>query len=89
MARHREIASLMKKLGRKLTTLHISGYYGVDERHQVPGKGVLDWQIYMKTLDEIGYDGPFNFEIYFRNGESIKERLKIIDSAYSFLMKLR
>jgi sugar phosphate isomerase/epimerase len=38
-------------------TLHISDHDGVDERHWIPGKGIVDWPAFVAGLDDIGYAG--------------------------------
>jgi sugar phosphate isomerase/epimerase len=44
-------------LGDRLETLHISDHDGVDERHWVPGRGIVDWPAFLAGLDDIGYEG--------------------------------
>ncbi|MBO4323395.1 MAG: sugar phosphate isomerase/epimerase [Clostridia bacterium] len=46
-----------------LTTLHVSDYDGVYERHQMPKTGVNDWMKIIGALEEIGYDGVFTYEL--------------------------
>ena len=36
---------------------------GVDERHWMPGKGIVDWNDVIAALVEVGYEGPFTFEL--------------------------
>ena len=40
-------------------TLHVSDFDGVDERHWMPGKGIVDWNDVIAALVEVGYEGPF------------------------------
>lgn len=47
----------LRALGDCLETLHISDHDGVDERHWVPGKGIVDWADFVAGLDGIGYEG--------------------------------
>ncbi len=47
----------LSSLGDRVETLHISDHDGVDERHWVPGKGIVDWADFMAGLDDIGYQG--------------------------------
>lgn len=56
------LPELIHKLGRSLITLHISDFDGVDERHWLPGKGIIDWPAVWHALREIGYDGPWLYE---------------------------
>jgi sugar phosphate isomerase/epimerase len=47
----------LRVLGGRVETLHISDHDGVDERHWVPGQGIVDWPAFVTGLDEIGYKG--------------------------------
>jgi len=51
-------------VGPRITTLHISDYDGIDERHWLPGaeKGIINWNNVVDSLVSIGYKGPFMFE---------------------------
>ena len=55
----------------RIATLHLSDYDGIDERHWLPGEGIIDWPTVMDTLDEIGYSGPLMFEVPLRTPSSI------------------
>jgi sugar phosphate isomerase/epimerase len=44
-------------------SLHISDYDFVDERHEVPGKGINKWGQLMDMLQSAGYSGPAMYEI--------------------------
>ena len=52
----------IRKVGPMITTVHIADYDAKDERHWLPGKGVIDWNQVIAALSETGYDGPFMFE---------------------------
>lgn len=58
----------MKALATNVVTTHLSDYDGVDERHWLPGMGIVPWKDVVKTLMENGYRGPFLFEL--RAGEN-------------------
>lgn len=47
----------LNALGDRIVTLHISDHDGIDERHWIPGKGIIDWPDFMAGLDDIGYRG--------------------------------
>lgn len=53
----------MKKLGDKIITVHVSDYDFVNERHWMPGEGIIDWVKMMETFEEIGYNGAWMYEI--------------------------
>ena len=49
--------------GIKIGTLHISDYDFIDERHRVPGDGVVNWKEVCNLLEEADYNGPLMYEI--------------------------
>lgn len=51
------------KVGNKIKTLHISDYDEINERHWLPGKGVINWNSILDALVQSDYNGPFMFEI--------------------------
>ena len=53
----------MEELKDKIITVHISDYDRVNERHWLPGEGVIDWQEMLKKFREIGYKGVWMYEI--------------------------
>ena len=56
------LPSVVRRLGSKLATLHVSDHDDVDERHWLPTRGVIDWPAFIHALREIGYTGPFMYE---------------------------
>ncbi|OQA84572.1 MAG: Inosose isomerase [Lentisphaerae bacterium ADurb.Bin242] len=63
MGQFRTLPAIVRDLGPKLIALHISDYDGIDERHWLPGMGVIDWKAFLEALRDIGYTGPFNYEV--------------------------
>ena len=53
--------------GSKTATLHISDYDFVDERHQFPGDGKINWKELLDLLESINYSGPFMYEVRMAN----------------------
>jgi sugar phosphate isomerase/epimerase len=62
MGRYAALPHVVRALGARLFTLHLSDYDGVDEKHWMPGRGVIDWPGFMAALREIDYAGPLNYE---------------------------
>lgn len=62
MDRYDQISRDVRRLGPHLITLHLSDYDGVDEKHWMPGDGVIDWPAFLQALADIDYAGPFNYE---------------------------
>ncbi|MFC2167694.1 sugar phosphate isomerase/epimerase family protein [Acidobacteriota bacterium] len=52
----------IQTVGSRITTLHISDYDGLDERHWPPGKGIINWNLVIKSLLAADYSGPFLLE---------------------------
>jgi sugar phosphate isomerase/epimerase len=55
------------KAGNLITTVHMSDYDGLDEKHWLPGTGSNNWTEIIKELLKTGYKGPFMFETSKRN----------------------
>ncbi len=52
-----------KQVGSKIVTLHVSDYDRRNERHWLPGEGVIDWPALLAALQEVGYNGPWMYEL--------------------------
>lgn len=87
MDQYPKIPAIIRALGSKLFTLHICDYDGVDEKHWMPFRGVIDFKAMLEALDEIGYTGPFNYETGRANAEA-PECLAAIEENYSAMRKL-
>lgn len=53
----------IRELGSRIITVHMSDYDGTDEKHWMPGKGIIRWNEVIGALAEHGYRGPFMFEV--------------------------
>ena len=53
----------IRAVGGKIKALHISDYDFKNERHWLPGEGLLDWNMILTELEKIGYDGVWLYEI--------------------------
>ncbi len=49
-------------LAGRILTVHASDNDGVDERHWLPGQGIIDWAEALAALRQAGYSGPFLYE---------------------------
>lgn len=49
-------------LGKRIETVHISDYDGIQEKHWLPGDGILDWNRVIGELEKLDYRGPFLYE---------------------------
>ena len=55
-------ASFVEKVGKYIITTHISDYDFVDERHQFPMQGQINWRKLQSLLENADYNGPFLYE---------------------------
>ena len=60
-----DTVEFIHNVGEKIITLHVSDYDFVNERHWLPGEGKVDWQGVIAALREIGYSGPWPYELGF------------------------
>lgn len=76
--------AFIKALGSRIRTVHISDYDGVDERHWMPGIGVIKWTKLIDELVKNGYEGPFMFEVKMdeRNPDQLVTCWKALLDAY-------
>lgn len=56
-------AECVQKLGDKIVTLHLSDYDFIDERHFLPGNGLINWNEVITLLEDADYSGPFLYEV--------------------------
>jgi sugar phosphate isomerase/epimerase len=87
MDRYRDLPQIVRALGDRLVTLHLSDYDGVDEKHELPGRGVVDWKEFMQALRDIDYSGPFNYESK-ADGNNPAERVASFEENFKWLRSL-
>lgn len=61
----------IRKFGRRIVTLHVSDYDFLNERHWLPGEGDIDWQAVASALNEVGYNGPWLYEVGFERPDTL------------------
>ncbi len=53
----------LRLLGSRIKVLHLHDNYGTRDDHNPPYYGNINWDQFTDLLDEIGYDGTFNYEV--------------------------
>lgn len=71
-------AEFIRAFADRLITIHVSDYDFINERHWLPGEGKLDWQSIYSALNEIGYKGPWMYEISFKNQPTITRERELV-----------
>jgi sugar phosphate isomerase/epimerase len=74
----------IEKVGNRITTLHISDYDGLDEKHWPPGRGIINWNLVIGNLLSSGYSGPFLFEYGDTPENKVETWLKLKDEFLHF-----
>jgi len=87
MDRSAELPQIVRSLGKRTIATHLSDYDGVDEKHWLPGQGVLDWSALVRALREIEYPGPFTYECN-ANGNTPAEKLAVLRENFQWLSSL-
>ncbi|WP_242069464.1 sugar phosphate isomerase/epimerase family protein [Paenibacillus dendritiformis] len=73
--------AFIRSFGNRIATLHLSDYDGVDERHWLPGRGIVNWAEVLQALMDSGYGGPFMFEADYKDPHDLVQ-------CFQALMKL-
>ncbi|WP_295935427.1 sugar phosphate isomerase/epimerase family protein [uncultured Alistipes sp.] len=82
-----EHASFFEAVGNRIGTVHISDYDRKDERHWLPGKGVIDWNDFYRRLRASGYKGVFMYEIGGKVGATPEDIVTIHKEVFPGKMK--
>ncbi len=61
-----DIVDFIYNVKDKIITTHISYYDFVDEKHWLPGEGMLNWTAITKALRDVGYNGAWVYELGFK-----------------------
>lgn len=85
MDRFDSLPGLVRRLGPRLLALHCSDYDGVDEKHWVPLRGVIDWAAFLAALRHAAFPGPVHYEAQLEGGTPA-ERLTFLEENFSRLM---
>lgn len=55
--------NFLKAMATNIVTTHLSDYDGIDERHRLPGEGIVPWKEVFIGMQKAGYRGPYLFEL--------------------------
>lgn len=77
----------VRRAGSLITTLHVSDYDGLDEKHWLPGRGIINWNQVIHELVQIGYEGPWMYEVVPREGDNPVINAKTLVEKWEILKK--
>jgi len=70
------VEDFIRQMGSRIEYLHLHDNYGYYDDHAIPGYGNIKWPEVFKALNEIGFNGYYNFEIgYTKMGSMTEEFL--------------
>lgn len=68
---HEQPEAFIAQIGTRIRTVHMSDYDGVDEKHWLPGQGIINWSTVLQALVQADYQGPFMFEVSYENADTL------------------
>ncbi|MBQ4110436.1 MAG: sugar phosphate isomerase/epimerase [Clostridia bacterium] len=60
-------ADVIRMLGEKISVLHLHDNNKIKDQHKIPMTGDIDWNDVFDALDEIGFDGVYNMELFLQH----------------------
>lgn len=65
-------AEVIRRLGNRITLLHLNDNDTLTDQHKMPLSGSIDWAAVLGALEEVGYRGVYNMELNLkRYGEAL------------------
>lgn len=80
-----DLTCTVRTLGNRLLTLHISDNDGVDERHWLPGRGIIRWTEFIRALEAACYTGAFVYETGTEKGKELECLMQIKENFANLL----
>lgn len=63
--------NFIEKIAEKIVTVHISDYDFIDEKHWLPGEGLVNWNEVYSMLKKVGYSGAWLYEIGLKSPKTL------------------
>jgi sugar phosphate isomerase/epimerase len=80
------LPNVIREIGDRIVSLHISDNDGDDEKHWFPFKGVIEWEPFMSALVKTPYQGPFMYES--RGIDDPEEAVRTLEENYLQISEL-
>ena len=58
-----DVPSVIRQMGKRIKVLHIHDNSRNRDNHEAPFTGTMPWKQVMEAFKEIGFEGPFNYEL--------------------------
>ena len=66
-----DTSAYVRRVGNRIVTTHVSDFDFINERHWLPGEGKQDFLAILEALDEVGYEGPWLYELGMGTSRSV------------------
>jgi len=81
--------ALLENLANCIVTTHLSDNDGHQDRHWLPGEGIIDWEKVCKVFPQVDYAGYLTLEVYPTEQELKKTPEEFLAKAYQRALWLR
>lgn len=72
------LPDFIRYFGSRIKMLHMHDNDGVNDQHLIPGLGYINWPAVFDALDEIGYDGYYNYELALKFGDCLEDAVMFL-----------
>lgn len=72
------VPDFIRFFGERTKILHLHDNDGLRDQHLFPGQGTIKWGEVFDALDEVGYDGYYNYEVVIRFGKYLAEATDLL-----------
>lgn len=79
---HESPAEFIRRFGKKIVTMHVSDCNLEVEQHSMPGEGKVDFALILKTLGEVGYTGPWLYEVSYKCPRTQNDRCVLTPESF-------
>lgn len=73
-----KVEDFIRYFGSRVKVLHMHDNNGFSDQHLIPPYGTVNWPKVFEALDEIGYDGYYNFEIAYKFGDCLWDAIMLM-----------
>ena len=72
------VPDYIRYFGNRIKMLHLHDNDGINDQHLIPGFGYIDWPAVFDALEEIGYDGYYNYELVLKFGNCLEDAVMFL-----------
>ena len=72
------VPDYIRYFGDRIKMLHLHDNDGVNDQHLIPGFGYINWPAVFDALEEVGYDGYYNYELVLKFGDCLEDSVMFL-----------